>query len=345
MEKFGAYGYLRTPYEIVRGGGDGRGVATSLAPSALREAPKPWLADALPRRYQDGLGLPPTWVEGVLAPEAAPAVAPPFTAPRRRQRTYDTPQAGGCLCGAVRFAVNAGREPKLVVSCFCRYCQKSSGAAHLQWATIDADDYTLLQGAPAEYAQAGGTRRFCGACGTPLSFARADLPDELDVALSSFDDPRLWDVEMSIWVDHRVRALRMRAALRCAAGRGMCARVVSRAHCMRQRALASACTLRARAHTALCHALRCIAPTHVCARVLTAPRVRASLSPLCALRSLLLGAAAGAGEAAVLEGGPGATAAPRAAGAVRHALAADADHARLCGCGGHGAACVFIVRA
>jgi hypothetical protein len=275
MQKFGAYGYLRTAtHEIVRSGdgGDARGVATSLAPSRLGGPPKPWLADALPRRFQDGR-LPEQWVEGVAAAAEAPAPPPPFTAPRRQQRTYDTPQAGGCLCGAVRFAVNAAREPRLVVACHCHFCQKSSGAPHLQWATIDADDYTLLQartlsgttagataggargaprhahahcrpnhpsaarvlapprsarapprrsraaprcglltravaraqGAPAAYVQSGGVRRFCGACGTPLSFARNDLPDELDVALSAFDDPRLWEVEMSIWTQHKAR--------------------------------------------------------------------------------------------------------------------------------------------
>jgi hypothetical protein len=146
MQKFGKYGYECMPHEIVRDASSngGRGIATSLAPSAMREAPKPWLADALPRRFQDGLGLPDTWVEGVLAAPDEPAHAP-FTAPRKHQRTYETPQAGGCLCGAVRFAVNAGREPRLVVACFCRFCQKSSGATHLGWATIDADDYTLLQ--------------------------------------------------------------------------------------------------------------------------------------------------------------------------------------------------------
>jgi len=97
-------------------------------------------------------------VEGVLEreedpqaahEEAALAAPAPFTAPRRRQRTYETPQAGGCLCGAVRFAVNAGREPRLVVACHCKFCQRASGGPFLCWATIDADDYTLLQARPA----------------------------------------------------------------------------------------------------------------------------------------------------------------------------------------------------
>lgn len=64
-----------------------------------------------------------------------------------------------------------------------------------------------MQGVPAEYEQDGGVRRFCGACGTPLSFSRTDLPDELDVALAAFDNPRLWEVEMSIWTDHRAPPL------------------------------------------------------------------------------------------------------------------------------------------
>lgn len=97
--------------------------------------------------------MPADWVEGVLelddhedsAAAAAAAQAAPYSAPRVHQRTYETPQAGGCLCGAVRFAVNAGREPRLVVACHCKFCQKASGGPFLCWATIDAEDYTILQ--------------------------------------------------------------------------------------------------------------------------------------------------------------------------------------------------------
>ena len=46
-------------------------------------------------------------------------------------------------------------------------------------------------------------RRFCGACGTPLSFQRADLAEELDVALYSFDSLDVWTVEMNIWTEQR----------------------------------------------------------------------------------------------------------------------------------------------
>lgn len=63
------------------------------------------------------------------------------------------------------------------------------------------------QGEPAEYEQSGGVRRFCGTCGTPLSFMRSDLEDELDVSLMAFDDPALWEIEMSIWTDHKALPL------------------------------------------------------------------------------------------------------------------------------------------
>jgi hypothetical protein len=72
--------------------------------------------------------------------------------------------------------------------------------------------HTRAQGTPTAYVQSGGVRRFCGSCGTPLSFARGDLPDELDVALAAFDNPQLWDVEMSIWTDHKARAARCACA-------------------------------------------------------------------------------------------------------------------------------------
>lgn len=57
--------------------------------------------------------------------------------------------------------------------------------------------------------QSGGVRRFCGACGTPLSFQRTDLAEELDVALHSFDSLDVWTVEMNIWTEHRREAIKV----------------------------------------------------------------------------------------------------------------------------------------
>lgn len=53
MQEFGRYGFLRTPYEVVRStgaDGDAKGaLRSSYAPSALNEAPKPWLTRGQPQ--------------------------------------------------------------------------------------------------------------------------------------------------------------------------------------------------------------------------------------------------------------------------------------------------------
>jgi hypothetical protein len=159
-DKYGAYAYMQlSSHELRRPTAGGGGpTLTSLPPSVLGTERKPWIVDALPRRFADGLPLPHGVVEGVMARDspagaagaAGSASAPlqqqrPYTAPRKTQRTYNQPQGGGCLCGAVRFAVNAATEPRLVCACHCSLCRKSSGAAFLVWATVNTDDYVLLQ--------------------------------------------------------------------------------------------------------------------------------------------------------------------------------------------------------
>ena len=45
-----------------------------------------------------------------------------------------------------------------------------------------------------------GARRFCSLCGTPLSFQRGDLPEEIDITLSSLDETDVhWKPQMHIW--------------------------------------------------------------------------------------------------------------------------------------------------
>ena len=57
----------------------------------------------------------------------------------------------------------------------------------------------LLGRLPGAGSQASnGTRSFCSRCGTPLSFQRGDLPEELDITLSSLDETD-WKPQMHIW--------------------------------------------------------------------------------------------------------------------------------------------------
>lgn len=51
--------------------------------------------------------------------------------------------AGGCLCGSVRYAMNA--DPLMVVTCHCVHCQKQSGSA-FSLVVVLARDALALEG-------------------------------------------------------------------------------------------------------------------------------------------------------------------------------------------------------
>lgn len=76
---------------------------------------------------------------------------------------------GGCLCGAVRFAVSSFKGS--IFKCHCSKCRKAFGGASSAAAFADAGDYSWLQGEEtirAYQCDSGFTRRFCPGCGSLL---------------------------------------------------------------------------------------------------------------------------------------------------------------------------------
>ena len=95
--------------------------------------------------------------------------------------------AGGCQCGAVRFALSA--VPTRVSICHCRMCQKAAGAPFASFAEIEKDDFAWTRGKPAAFRSSSiAERDFCSQCGTPLSFRRIDGP-RIEIMTGSFDRP------------------------------------------------------------------------------------------------------------------------------------------------------------
>ena len=95
---------------------------------------------------------------------------------------------GGCLCGAVRY--EAAAPPFHSTLCHCADCRRAAGAGPVAWFTVPRDAFRFVGGAPVAYASSPGvTRRFCGACGTSLTFEA--VPGEVDVTTCSLDDPGL----------------------------------------------------------------------------------------------------------------------------------------------------------
>ena len=81
------------------------------------------------------------------------------------------PYDGGCLCGAIRYRLDAG--PLSLYACHCRDCQRLTGSAFALWMVVARDALATLCGEPHAYdvAMPDGRRkrgRFCGACSTRL---------------------------------------------------------------------------------------------------------------------------------------------------------------------------------
>ncbi|HEY8003047.1 MAG TPA: GFA family protein [Phenylobacterium sp.] len=96
---------------------------------------------------------------------------------------------GGCLCGAVRFAVEG--PAKWTAYCHCQSCRKHTGAPVSAFAGFEADRCEFTRGELQRYASSSGVKRgFCGACGSTLTYQGDRWPTEIHVHVGAFDRPQ-----------------------------------------------------------------------------------------------------------------------------------------------------------
>lgn len=116
--------------------------------------------------------------------------------------------AGGCQCGAVRYEISGPLDD--VALCHCRMCQRAHGAPAVAWLVVKRPDFTVVVGAPGHYrSSVGASRDFCRDCGTPLFFVEDRRPDEIDVAVSTLDDPASVPPSRHIWLESQMPWLKL----------------------------------------------------------------------------------------------------------------------------------------
>lgn len=109
---------------------------------------------------------------------------------------------GGCLCGAVRYRIDAA--PRVTSYCHCEDCRKASGAPVVAWTFFPNGFLTWIRGAPRTLEFAERVRTFCPDCGTPLSFFDPAIPGEFEVTTCSLDEPNLMPPMDHNWVADRL---------------------------------------------------------------------------------------------------------------------------------------------
>jgi hypothetical protein len=94
---------------------------------------------------------------------------------------------GGCLCGAIRYAITGTVPPG--GHCHCSMCRRSSGAPVVTWATVPIAAFRLTRGELSVFRSSRrAERRFCGRCGAQIAFWSAAQSEEIDITVATFDD-------------------------------------------------------------------------------------------------------------------------------------------------------------
>ena len=75
-------------------------------------------------------------------------------------------RGGGCLCGAVRYAVRG--NPLWIACCHCESCRRATSAAFATYAGFRKERFTLTSGKPPIFAhRPASAAAFAGAAARP----------------------------------------------------------------------------------------------------------------------------------------------------------------------------------
>jgi hypothetical protein len=110
---------------------------------------------------------------------------------------------GGCFCGAVRYHLRG--SPVSSAICHCESCRRASGAPSVAWVTIELEKFQFIKGEPAAYPSSPGVlRRFCGRCGSPLTYENSKFRGTIDITTATLDDPSRFPPTQEVWLDDRL---------------------------------------------------------------------------------------------------------------------------------------------
>lgn len=107
---------------------------------------------------------------------------------------------GGCLCGGVRYEIEA--PLRHVTHCHCSMCRKFHGAAFGTYAVVASARIKLVADSTLRAYRSSSrvSRKFCATCGSSLFWDHDDHPDKLGIAIGALDDDPIARPEAHIYV-------------------------------------------------------------------------------------------------------------------------------------------------
>jgi hypothetical protein len=114
----------------------------------------------------------------------------------------DPPYRGGCLCGAVRYRIEA--RPLSVSACHCEDCKKLSGATNLLMVLTARDHFVKEKGETQTFRKTADSGRAvdivrCAECGTRLWHEPLVGAEYVLIAAGALDDASWAIPTMHIW--------------------------------------------------------------------------------------------------------------------------------------------------
>jgi hypothetical protein len=110
---------------------------------------------------------------------------------------------GGCLCGDIRYSI--AEAPLHSSVCHCRTCRRIASSPSLPFVVFPARTFVFESGEPRQFTSSAEViRKFCGSCGSPLTYENTADPDTIDVMTISLDQPQAYGPADHVWVSEKI---------------------------------------------------------------------------------------------------------------------------------------------
>jgi len=110
---------------------------------------------------------------------------------------------GGCLCGAVRYRLEA--DDYDTNYCHCRSCRVATGGPVAAFVDLQPGQFSWTKGEPAFFASSPGVRRgFCRTCGTAMTYESDTQEGEVHVLTPTLYHPDAFPPSNVFHEDERI---------------------------------------------------------------------------------------------------------------------------------------------